>query len=299
MTLVSSTWKHIRRSPYQALAAVLTMFLTLLLAGTFFLTTSASYFILQFFESKPQITVFFSDKAGKEEAEALQKTLVATGKTAGVKYVSKDEALAIYREQNKSDPLLLEMVTADILPASLEVSATDPNYLKDLEPIIRGAGGVEEVVFQKDVVDTLISWTRAIRLVGGALAFFLAFDSVLIVMTVIGMKIALKKKEVEILRLVGASPWYIRAPFILEGGFYGVAAAFVAWAILVSIIVWMRPMLLGFLGNIPAMYGILVDPVASAFLLSIAAFWGILTASGFALGSIGSLIAVGRYLKIS
>ncbi len=299
MKLVSSTWKHIRRSPYQALAAVLTMFLTLLLAGTFFLTTAASYYILQFFESKPQITVFFSDKAGQQEAASLQKTLEATGKTAGVKYVSKEEALAIYREQNKSDPLLLEMVTADILPASLEVSATDPNYLKDLEPVIRSAQGVEEVVFQKDVVDTLISWTRAIRLVGGALAFFLAFDSVLIVMTVIGMKIALKKKEVEILTLVGASPWYIRAPFILEGGFYGTAAAFVAWAILVSLIVWMRPMLLGFLGNIPAMYGILIDPFSSAFLLSVAAFWGILTASGFALGSIGSLIAVGRYLKIS
>lgn len=299
MTLISSTWKHIRRSPYQAIAAVLTMFLTLLLAGTFFLATTASYYVLKFFESKPQITVFFSDKASDQEASALQKTLEATGKTAGVKYVSKDQALAIYREQNKNDPLLLEMVTADILPASLEVSATNPTYLKDLEPVIRSAQGVDEVVFQKDVVDTLISWTRAIRVGGGALAFFLAFDSILIVMTVIGMKIALKKKEVEILTLVGASPWYIRAPFILEGGFYGAAAAFVAWIILMALIVWMRPMMLGFLGNIPAIQTVLADPFSSMFLLSAALFWTLLTMSGFALGSIGSLIAVGRYLRIS
>lgn len=299
MKLLSITWNHIRRSPYQSFAAVLTMFLTLLLAGIFFLTTSGSYFILKFFESKPQITVFFADKAGESQAQSLQKTLESTGKTASVKYVSKDEALAIYREQNKSDPLLLEMVTADILPASLEVSATDPNFLRDLEGVVRGAPGVEEVVYQKDVVDTLISWTNAIRLVGGTLAGFLAFDSVLIVTTVIGMKIALKKREVEILTLVGASPWYIRAPFIVEGGLYGLVAAVFAWTIIISVLLWLRPVLLGFLGNIGPIHTLLVDPLAPIFLLSTLLFGGGLILVGFALGSLGSLVAVGRYLKVS
>jgi len=298
MKLYSTTWKHIRRSPYQAMAAILTMFLTFLLGGTVFLTSTASAFILGYFESKPQITVFFTDKATKADADALTTTLEATGKVSSTKYVSRDDALAIYREQNKNDPLLLEMVTADILPASLEVSARDPSFLKDLQPAIKSAAGVEEVVFQKDVVETLLTWTNAIRLVGGAVALILAVNSILIIMTIVGMKIAIKKEEIEILRLVGASPWYIRMPFILEGGMYGAAGAFVSWAIITGIIIWARPMILSFLGIIPAISLVLTSLTATPFLLAAGGFMAGMILVGFLLGSVGSLIALGRYLKM-
>lgn len=297
MRVLNITWKHMRRSPYQALAATLTMFLTFLLTGIFALTTVTSVLILQYFESKPQITVFFADKAGKPEADALTKTLEGTTKVASVKYVSKEDALAIYREQNKNDPLLLEMVTADILPASLEVSATDPNYLKDLEPVIKAAAGVEEVVYQKDVVDTLLSWTNTVRNVGGVLVILLALDSILITMTVIAMKIALKREEVEVLKLVGAHRWYIRSPFLLEGGFYGMIGAFSAWLIISGVLIWLRPFLLSFLGIIPTIKILLTNPLSSVFLLSLFGFLGVLLASGFLLGSVGSLVALSRYLR--
>lgn len=297
MRLIPSTWTHVRRSPYQAMAAILTMFLTFLLAGVFFLATVSSVLVLQFFESKPQITVFFTDKATADDSRTLEKTLDATTKVASMKYVSKDDALAIYREQNKNDPLLLEMVTADILPASLEVSAKDPKFLSELDPLIRKAQGVEEVVFQKDVVDTLLSWTKAIRIVGGSLAILLAIDSLLIIMTVVSMKIALKKEEIEVLKLVGASPWYIRMPFIMEGGFYGVTGAFMSWIIITGLVIWLRPMVLSFLGMIPAI-GIVLGSLTSApFLLSAGGFMGAMLIVGFFLGSVGSLVALGRYLK--
>jgi len=286
-----------RRSPYQAGAAILTMLLTLLLVGLFFLASTASYFILQYFEGKPQITVYFQDKTMEDVIHKLENDLTATGKTASIKYISKDDALAIYREQNKNDPLLLEMVTADILPASLEVSATDPNFLADLEPVIKDAEGVEEVVYQRDVVETLITWTNAIRWVGGSLAGLLVVDSILIVMTIIGMKIALKKQEVEILNLVGASPWYIRAPFLLEGGLYGLFGAGIASVIIGGLTLWLYPFLLSFLGVIPIIGGVLGAPTSTVFLLWAFGFFGGLAMTGFLLGSIGSLVAVGRYLK--
>jgi len=297
MRLIPSTWTHVRRSPYQAMAAILTMFLTFLLGGIFFLTTVSSILVLQFFESKPQITVFFIDKATADDTKTLEKTLDATDKVSAMKYVSKDDALAIYREQNKNDPLLLEMVTADILPASLEVSAKDPKFLSELDPIIRQAQGVEEVVFQKDVVDTLLSWTNTIRIVGGSLAILLAIDSLLIIMTVVSMKIALKKEEIEVLKLVGASPWYIRMPFVMEGGFYGVAGAFMSWIIITGLVIWIRPMVLSFLGMIPAIGVVLGSLTSAPFLLAIGGSMGAMLAIGFFLGSVGSLIALGRYLK--
>ncbi len=297
MRTLETTWTHIRRSPYQAIAAIITMFLTFLLTGIFLLAGVASTLILQYFESKPQITVFFADKAGKTEADALTQKLQSTGKVASVKYVSKEDALTIYREQNKNDPLLLEMVTADILPASLEISATDPKFLSDLAPAIKGAEGVQEVVYQKDVVDALVSWTNAIRIIGIVLGGLLAIDAILITTTVIAMKIALKKSEVEILKLVGATQGYIRSPFVLEGGFYGLFGAFVAWIVIVILVILARPFLLTFLGTIPPLQIVLGSLTSSFFLLTMGSFLGILLLSGFLLGSIGSLIALSRYIK--
>lgn len=291
------TWKHMRRSPYQALAAILTMFLTFFMGGIFFLTTVTSIVILHYFESKPQITVFFSDVATEKDTKSLQLTLEETGKTASIKYISKEDALALYKEQNKNDPLLLEMVTADILPASLEVSPTDPTHLPELADVIKKASGVEEVIYQKDVVDALLSWTNAIRVAGGILAGLMVVDAILITMTVISMKIALKKEEVEILKLVGASSWYIQFPFILEGGLYGSIGAFIASVIILGLLAWQRPLILGFLGIIPQINTLLINPLSEITLLSAGGFFALLIVCGFLLGSIGSLVALGRYLK--
>ena len=297
MPVIREVKTHIRRSPYQAMAATLTMFLTFLVGGVFFLATLASVIVLGYFEGKPQVTVFLTPKAGKFEADNLTAKLAATGKVASTHYVSKEDALAIYRQQNKSDPLLLEMVTADILPASLEVSANDPQFLADLASVIEGSEGVDEVVYQRDVVDSLLSWTNAIRLVGGVLALLLVFDSLLIIGTVIAMKIALKRDEIEILTLVGATPWAIRAPFIVEGGFYGYAGAGIASVILTGVMIWLRPHLFAFLGTIPTFRLFLENLTSPTFLLSAAIFLFGNTALGFVLGAMGSSIALRRYLK--
>ena len=124
------------------------------------------------------------------------------------------------------------------------------------------------------MVETLISWTNAIRWVGGSLAGLLAVDSILIVMTIIGMKIALKKQEVEVLNLVGASPWYIRMPFLLEGGLYGLIGAGIAGLIIAGLTLWLYPFLLSFLGVIPAIGAVLGAPTSVVFLLSAFVFFG-------------------------
>lgn len=288
---------HIRRSPYQSFAAVLSMFLTMLLISIFTITTAISSLILRYFESKPQLTVFFAEKTSASEAETLKTTLEATGKVASMKFVSQDDALVIYKEQNKDDPLLLEMVTADILPASLEVIAKEPQFLKDLEPIIKQTKGIDEVVFQKDVVETLLSWTNALRIAGGIFAGLLAINTILIVTTVIGMKLAIRKDEIEILKLIGAAPWYIRFPFILEGGLYGVVGAVSAWIVIVTFIIIFRTSFLSFLGIVPVIHDYLINPFMTMPLLTAGGFLIGLTITGWLLGAVGSMVAVGRYIK--
>src|SRR3989344_1701091 len=123
MSIRRNTWKHIRRSPYQAFAAISVMTLTFLVGGLFVLLSIGSSVVLNYFEQKPQITVFFTDEKKETDIVALEDKLKQNKKVAAVKYISKDEALEIYKQQFQKDPLLLEMVSADILPASLEVSA--------------------------------------------------------------------------------------------------------------------------------------------------------------------------------
>ncbi len=298
MKAFKTSWKHIRRSPYQTIGAVLTMFITLLLAGIFGITSMASIEMLRYFEGKPQITVFFADRAGKTEADALVATLEQTGMVSNTKFISKEDALLLYQEQNKNDPLLLEMVTADILPASLEIMPLAPEYLTEIEPIIKQAQGVEEVVFQRDVVESLLKWTRGIRIVLGALVGILAVNAVLIILTITSMKIALRKEEIEILRLVGASRWYIRSPFIIEGGFYGALGGMIAFFVIIALVLYAREALLTFLGVVPVMNALLSNPSGSLFILSALGFFAVLTTFGYLLGCIGSYSAVNRYLKM-
>ena len=222
------------------------------------------------------MTVFFVQNAGEKEAEELKALLDETGLVASTKFISKDDALSMYKEQNKNDPLLLEMVSADILPASLEVSAKSPTFLSQLDEKIRDAAGVDEVIYQRDVVDSLLSWTNAIRLTGGIIGGLLVLDSLLIIGTVIAMKVALKRDEIEILTLVGASPWTIRAPFILEGGLYGVIGSGLASFLVTMLILWQRYTLVSFLGVIPSIQMILGSATSAVFIIScLSLFWQI------------------------
>lgn len=283
-----TTWNHVRRSPYQALAAILIMTLTFLAISIFSMVTIGSSKIIAYFESKPQVTAFFKNEAKQASIDSLSTSMEQSAKVASVRYVSKEEALKIYREQNKNDPLLLDLVTADILPASLEVSA---NKIEDLSPIaesLQSSPIVSEVIYQKDIVQTLTSWTTALRRIGIAVIVVLSLVSVFIMATIIGFKISQKREEIEIMRLLSATNWYIRWPFLLEGIFYGLVGAFFGWLIASIGLVYATPYLRSFLGPIPLL------PVPFIFLL-------ILLAAEFVvaivLGMLSSFLAVLRYLK--
>lgn len=286
--LLRITWTHIRRTPYQSLAAVLIMILTFFVITVFTLLTAGSQAILNYFETRPQVTAFFEDQVTPEQVDLLKARLAETDKIKEMKYVSKEEALAIYREQNKEDPLLLEMVTANILPASLEVSTTSIAYLGEIAEILRQESGVEEVIFQQDVVEALHKWTTNIRRIGAGLAIVFSAAALLTILVIIGMKVALRKEEVEIMGLIGASRGFIRVPFLMEGIFYGVLGAFIAWGVSYLFLLYATPFLVGFLAGIPIL------PVPLLFMLALLAGELLL---GVIIGTLGSFIAVRRYLE--
>lgn len=283
------TWQHIRRSPYQAAAAIMIMTLTTFV-GLFFLFISiTSQKTLTYLEQKPQVIAFFNDTVtNADQVSDTVKKLQDTNKTASITFVSKEKALEIYRERNKSDPLLLELVTASTLPASLEVSAKNVADLPALYEILKAAPNVEDISYQKDVVNSLIGVLDNARKAGIAVLIFLVLTSLFVILTIIGMKIALRKDEIEVEKLVGASSWYVRMPFLLEGFFYGLIGAVISWSIVYLIIYLTTPILT------PYLSGLNLLPVSPIFMLIV--LGGAILASGL-VGIIGSFLAVWRYLR--
>lgn len=281
-------WQHVRRSPYQALAAILIMMLTFLAVSVFSIIIIGSTKVINYFESKPQVTAFFKDDARQDAIDSLKNDLQATGKVASLHYVSKDEALKIYREQNKNDPLLLELVTADILPASLDISANNIQDLTDLSNYLKNSSAVDKVVYQKDVVSALTQWTNAVRIIGIILITILALVAIFIMSTIIGIKISHKKDEIEIMQLIGATKWYISSPFVLEGVFYGVIGALFGWVVSSGALLYATPFLEGFLKGIPIL------PVPWWFYLVLL---GTELLLAVLLGVFSSLVAVLRYMN--
>ncbi len=288
MKTFKTTWHNIRRSPYQAIAAVFVMTLTFLFISFFTFLLYGSSQAISYFESRPQVTAFFKNEVQKEDIDSLRGQLMKSDKISNIKSVSKEEALKIYREQNKDDPLLLELVTADILPASLEISTVKIEDLSEINNTLKASPLVSEVVFQKDVVSVLTSWTDALRRIGIGLIIILSIVSVFIMAIIIGVKISQKRKDIEIMRLIGAGGWYIRWPFVFEGIFYGAVGALVGWAIASGVLLYATPFLSSFLKGIP------IFPLPLTFYASLL---GVELAIAVILGVVSSFVAVFRYLK--
>lgn len=288
MSAFSTAFKQIRRSPYQSAASVFVLSLVFFVAWIFLMSALASNRLLIYFESRPQATVFFKDSVTPQEIENLKKTLNETGKVNGLKYVSKEEALANYREQYKDEPILLELVTANILPSSLEISVYQAADLAEVSEIARKTPNIEDLVYQKEVVEALVKWITIARKIGLQLVGFLLLTSFIVTVMVTGMKIAVRKDEIETIRLLGASSWFIRKPYIVENMIYGAVAAVLAWIASWGYLYYLAPNLKDFV------FGIILLPVSP---IEMTRILGIEILLGMTVGALGSFMAVWRYLK--
>lgn len=289
MKALKTALKNIRRTPYQTIASLLVMVLTFFLSLLFLVASFGSNRVLRYFESSPLVSAYFTDEATEDDVKLVQLRLDQTGKIANIRFINKEEALKIYSETFSDKPDLTEFVQKDFLPMSLDIKTKKAEDLKEIDNILKSFDTVKEIVFPKDLINELLHWTKGIRIFGLAITIYAMVTSVFTILIIIGMKIATKKDEIEILQLLGATPWYVRAPFLIEGIIYGVIGAVTAWII----------------GIIPFLY--YVDPLNSFFGGEVAVFpqtpiflvvlLGIQILSGIIIGVIGSFIALLRYLK--
>ena len=289
MKQAKDTLKQIRRSPYQAIAAALAMSLTFFVASIFIILIFGGQLVLLYLEQRPQVIAFFSDQTKESRILEIAKEIETTGLSKEIKYVSKEEAYEIYRERFKDDPLLLESVTADFLPAHLEVSAQKVDDIKILAEDFRQREEVESIVAPEDVVGKLANVTRTVRTAGLIFVSVLIAISFLIIIMVVGMRIALRRDEISIMNLVGATRWYIAKPFFIEGALYGIIGASIATFLVYSLLLFYSPQIQNFLGPIQ------IFPINPLFFLYL---WLAQVMAAITVGVLGAAIALYRYLRV-
>lgn len=293
-------FQSIRRTPYQSLAIFLVLFLTLFLSTAIVIALSFFYSFLGYVETRPQVTVYFQNKTLTNQIFKLRDELTSSGKVLSIKYVSKDDAFKIYRDLNKENPLLLEMVSADILPASLEIYAKKPIYLPEIAEYLKKQAGVDEVIFQKDIVNQLITITNVLRITAFIFFGFLILMAVVVLIAIISFKIALKKEEIQLLQLLGATNSYIRAPFLKEAVIFGLVSSIFSFAILTLVLVYLNPFLGSYLRGIPPLslnlnfYQLIVWPLNVYFLLTTLS---LSICFGIFISTIASYFAIEKYLN--
>ncbi len=252
MKTTTRFWQHLRRNPHQSFAAVVVMLSNFLLITSVVFTLFGLNSVLGYLETRPEVTAFLKDGVEKEQVDSLMADLKGEEEVKEVRFVSKEEALEIYKQDFSDNPLLLEMVTAEVLPASIEISAQSPEALKKVaSDLTSRADFFEEVIFQQEVVDSLLKWTQSAKQVGIGLITFLSLVSLVVIWVIVGMKITLRKKEISVLNLLGAGSGYIINPFLLEGIFYGVMGAILGWGTILLISYLLKSRLVDFFQEIP------------------------------------------------
>ncbi len=288
MKPLKQTIKLLRRSPYQALAAALAMSLTFFVSSIFVLLIIGGQIILNYIEQRPQVIAFFKDDTKQSQIDEIIKQIKDTNIAKEVKYVSKDEALAIYKDRNKDDPLLLESVTADFLPASADISVYKVEDIGKVTEFVKQKPEIDKVITPENLVQELTKWTKTIRLGGLVFVAALVAVSSLIIVMVIGMRIAIRREEISIMNLVGATKWYISRPFFIEGALYGVIGATIAIFFVYSLLLFYSPNIQQFLGPIK------IFPISPLFFIYL---WLSEVVVAVVIGIIGAAIALYRYLK--
>lgn len=222
------------RNRWLSLASTLVMTLTLLIISTFVVMTIVINKTTDRIKEKMDITVYFNDSATTDEIADLQQQLASRADVQEVQYISKEEALQIWQEQQKNQRIR-ELVTSseNPLPRSLAIKATDPTKLNNINDYLMSddfSSIIHKISYEENkvIIDKLLAITSFIKKIGWFFSIAFIAISILVILNTIRLAIFTRKDEVEIMRLVGASDRFIRVPFIVEGTLYGFLACLLA-----------------------------------------------------------------------
>ncbi|UCD84245.1 MAG: ABC transporter permease [Deltaproteobacteria bacterium] len=284
--------QNIRQDAFINLVTISTIAITLLILSTFWLCFLNLNTFLQNWGEKIQITAYLNERTSPEQLEELKGKIREIPGIKEMSFISKDQALKLFREQLGGQDGLLEGLNSNPLPASWEIQLQQDyqNSEKAAEIVgkLKGFKEIEDLQYGQRWVERFSIFLNLLRLATFFIGGLLILATIFIISNTIKLSVYARKEEIEIMKLVGAADWFIKIPFFLGGILQGLIGASIAMVILYSI------------------YKFLIDAISPVMSLSLGAggltflpwnhiYWFLL--GGMLLGLAGSFTSLGRHLR--
>lgn len=285
------------RNGFVSLAAVLIMTITLFVSSVLLIAGAALDSTLQQLMQKVDVNVYFVTEASEEQVMEIKRQLEALPEVSSVEYISREQALAEFRERHKNEASTiqaLDQLSENPLGASLAIKAKETSQYASIAEFLarkqESGSLISKVNYyqNKAAIDRLSSIIETSRTLGLAIAVFLAGASILIAFNTIRLAIYTSRDEIGVMNLVGATHWYVRGPFVIAGILYGLIAGIVVLLVLYPLTAWIGPSSERFFGSFNVF-----DYFVGDFPSLMFSILGL----GVALGAISSYLAVRRYLR--
>lgn len=298
--ITQAGFRNFLRNSWLSAAATAVMTVTLVLMTFSYISNSALSSTIKSVTDKIDVSVFLLPTATQDQVDTFKMSLLANPNVSKVNYVSAAQAVANYKDQNKANPQLLAALdtAGDILPASLQIKAKDPRKLDNISEVVNAPANkaLEDPTApptysgnRKITIDRIVHFSSFFQKASLVATAGFVIISILIIFNTIRMAIFTRREEIEIMKLVGATNWFIRGPFLVEASLYGIIAAGLS-------LLFCYGLLLGSASKL----GSYIDITSTVtffrhyFILVVL----LEAVAGVLIGAISSLWAMTRYLKL-
>ena len=295
--VVRAGWNNFRRNSYVTFGTTGVIALVLVLFLGLIAVNFLSNVVVSGLEGKVDVAVYFNTDATQDDIMTVKSDLENLNTVAEVTYTSRDDALAAFKARHAQDALIqtsLSELQDNPLEASLEVKATDPGQYASIVSFLEThklRTTIDKINYYENeaVIGRVQNISRSVQEGGLVATMVLAIIAILVAFNTIRLTIVNQRAEIEIMRLVGGSNWYIRAPFLVEGALYGIFAAVLSlavWYVGVGVVspklavVMPGVSLIGYFGGNSPQFVLLIIVV------------------GIGLGVVSSMVAIRRFLKV-
>ena len=280
------------------LGSIVTIFLSLLIIGVFMVGGVMVEHMVSAVENEVTITAYVADDADQESIDSLMASIEGMDGVASVGFTTKEQALESFSQTASSD-ILESLDGMNPLPASIDIELSDPQMVESIAGEIEANATfraicdnpedpAESLKYGQETVGKLFQLTKYVRYIAVALIGLLVFIALVFINNTIRLAIMARRKEIAIMRLVGASNGFIRGPFLMEGALHALIGAGLAVGVLQLLRMYAIPKVQS------ALPFLTIDVSGTAYLM----IFGILVGAGLILGLLGSAFAMRRYLKV-
>lgn len=290
---IEEALNNIRRNAFVTIITVGTIALSFLILGVFLIIFSNLKDIASSWQEQIQIVAYLKEGLSSADIASLEEKIRAEREVSSAKFVSKDNALSEFKKDLANQTGLLEGLGENPLPAYFEVKIKrayqDSGAVSSLAERFKKTKGVEDVQYGREWVENLSSFLDLIVIAGLVVGGLVSLAVILIVSNTVKLTVYARAEDIEIMKLIGATDWFVKIPFLIEGMVIGLSGAFLSIVILFGIYQLLMQKL-----SLNA--GILLGKFSIAFLS-----WpdiAILLFAGIILGLFGSFVSVGRFLKV-